>query len=535
MPGEGSRGRMDARERYFSRRFQIGLVFEGALVGLAGGVVVTLYRVALSWAESTLRGALATWASTPIGFLGLALLVALMMLVVGRLMLWEPYTTGSGIPQVDAEVAGRIDMPWHRVMGAKFAEGIMATLSGLSLGREGPAVQLGGMAGKMVSKLFKRERGEERILITCGAGAGMAAAFQAPLTGVMFALEEIHKVFSAPLIISVMMSSIVADFFVSGVLGVTPVLHLTFLNDLPHMDYLLVVVFGILMGVVGALYNKGMFLSQDLFKKIPVQKPYGRLAVAFALSLVMMKVAPVLLCGGDAIIGFLSSREANYVQLVLVILLGKYFFTTVCFGSNAPGGTLLPLVVMGALAGFAYGLIAARLTGMPVHYARNFLVLGITGLFAGSVRAPVTAIILTFELTGSLDSMLAASVVSISSYVVANLMKSEPYYEHLLANMMGVAVDDEKITHAKSNAKIIHTHMVEAGSPVEGHKISEIDWPEGMLVVTITRSGVEMVAHGDTSIQALDQLLVIMDVAHEDEIERKLRRLCHSGLGMRGR
>ena len=95
-------------------------------------------------------------------------------------------------------------MPWHRVIAAKFAEGALCAFGGLSLGREGPAVQLGGMSGKAVSKMLRNGRGEERLLVTCGAAAGMSAAFHAPLTGVLFALEEIHKEFSAPLIISVM-------------------------------------------------------------------------------------------------------------------------------------------------------------------------------------------------------------------------------------------------------------------------------------------------------------------------------------------
>lgn len=193
-------------ERHLSRRFQVSLVFEGALVGLLTGGVITLYRIALSWGERTLRGLLAYIQGNYLGILGLVALLVFAMLAVGALMMWEPNTVGSGIPQVDAEVAGRLDMPWQRVLAAKFAEGTLLSLSGLSLGREGPSVQLGGVSGKAVSRLMHKGRGEEHILITCGAASGMSAAFQAPLTGVMFALEEIHKVFTAPLVISVMVS-----------------------------------------------------------------------------------------------------------------------------------------------------------------------------------------------------------------------------------------------------------------------------------------------------------------------------------------
>ena len=128
-------------------------------------------------------------------------LLLLSCLVVAKLVGWEPYTQGSGIPQTDAEVMGRIDMPWYRVMFAKFTEGSLLTLSGLSLGREGPSIQLGGMGGKAVSRALRRGRGEERLLVTCGAAAGMSAAFHAPLTGTLFAIEEIHKEFTPSRII----------------------------------------------------------------------------------------------------------------------------------------------------------------------------------------------------------------------------------------------------------------------------------------------------------------------------------------------
>ena len=136
--------------RRLSRRFQVNLVGEGALVGLIGGGVVTLYRLSLSAAERLLRqitGAAAGSVALMVAWM-LALLV--MLLVVRALMRWEPATSGSGIPQVDAEVMGRMDMPWHRVVLAKFCEGTLLTFAGLSMGREGPSVQLGGMSGKAV-------------------------------------------------------------------------------------------------------------------------------------------------------------------------------------------------------------------------------------------------------------------------------------------------------------------------------------------------------------------------------------------------
>lgn len=531
MEAKRRRGGKDSPvERHLSRRFQVNLVGEGALVGLVGGGVVSLYRFALSSAERLLRDITGAALGHPLAMAAWFAGLALICLVVCRLMLWEPYTQGSGIPQIDAEVAGRIDMPWYRVLGAKFVEGTLCAFAGLSLGREGPSVQLGGMSGKAVSKLLRRGRGEERLLVTCGAAAGMSAAFHAPLTGVLFAVEEIHKEFTAPLVVSVMAASVVSDFTVSQVLGVKPVLQLSFMRDIPHVDYLVVLLMGLVCGLLGALHNKGMFACQErLYARITKHLPYARLAIPFALAGVAAFVWPDLMCGGDAIIERLLSPEGLTMGAVIALLLGKYAFTTLSFASGAPGGTLFPLVVMGSLLGALFGLGASQVTGMPLTYENSFIVLGIAGLFAGVVRAPVTAVVLVFELTGSLDALLATSIVSMVAYVTANLIKVDPFYEHLYANLIGVKPDDPAV-NGEPGEKVIHTFIVGAGSKLEDQLIRDVPWPTDALVVTVERAGQDIIPRGSTRLQALDQILVIMDADHEDQTNRQLRDLARGSL-----
>ncbi len=509
--------------RRLSRRFQVALVLEGLLVGLVAGGVVTLYRLVLSNAERLLRLVTGAAAGSPLLMAAWFAVLAVLLACVSALVTWEPATSGSGIPQIDAEVVDRMDAPWRRVIPAKFAEGAMLALAGLSLGREGPSVQLGGMSGKAVSRALRRRRGEERLLVTCGAAAGMSAAFHAPLTGVLFALEEIHKEFTAPLIISVMCSSVASDYLVSQALGVAPVMSVALGGDLPHASYGLVVLLGLVAGLLGALHNRGMFACQGLFGRLPARAPLARLAVPFALAGVMAFAWPELLCGGDAIIELLESPEGLGAAAIAALLLGKYLYTTVCFGSGAPGGTLLPLVVMGALVGglFARGTGAL---GMPGEYVPNFVALGVAGLFSGVVRAPVTAVVLVFELTGSLDALLSASVVSVVAYVTANLTETEPFYEHLLAALLG---SQEKAAGAPAGpaagGKSLQTVLVGAGSRLEGMLVRDVPWPDGMRVVTIERAGGDVVPTGGTRIEALDRLLVIVDASATDDALLKLR------------
>ena len=511
--------------RRLSRRFQMAMVGEGILVGILAGAVITLYRLALSNAERLLRLVTSLAAQSLLGHVLWALALLALCLLVCALVRWEPATSGSGIPQVDAEVMDRVDAPWHRVLVAKFVEGTLCAFSGLSLGREGPSVQLGGMSGKAVSRLLHKERGEERLLVTCGAAAGMSAAFHAPLAGVLFAVEEIHREFTAPLVISAMCSSLSADYLVSRVLGVAPVLSFTFAHDLPHAYYPMLVIFGALCGLLGALHNAGMFACQEqLFGKLKGYLPFSRYLIPFVVAWFAAFWFPDLMCGGDAIVEHMLSPEGLTLGTVMVLLVGKYLYTTICYGSGTPGGTLFPLVVLGSLAGMGFGLATAHLPGIPASYVNNFMVFGIAGLFAGAVRAPVSAVVLCFELTGSLDALLAVSVVSITSYVVANLTHVEPFYEVGLQNLLDITPADPTVNGAGD--RMLHTYNVGAGSMVEGRTIAEVPWPNGALVVNISRAGTNIIPTGKVELMALDELLVTMNSDTDWDTDLIIHKLC---------
>lgn len=517
-------------ERPLSRRLQTSLLGEGALVGVAAGVLIALYRLALSQAELLLRAFTAAAAASPLTVAAWFAVLTVVLAVVWRLIRLVPDTGGSGIPQIDGEVMGRLDMSWPRVIVAKFAEGTLLAFSGLSLGREGPSVQLGGMAGKGVSRSLRRERGEERILVTCGAAAGMSAAFHAPLAGVLFAIEEIHREFSAALIIPVMGSTAVADFLVSRVLGVAPVLSLEFVSTLPHLDYGLVLALGLACGVLGELHNRGMFACQRLYDRLGPGVTPQKLAVPFAVAGLAAFLWPDLMCGGDAIVERLLSPTGISLAAALALLAGKYAFTTACFGSGAPGGTLFPLVVMGGLVGGAFSLLCTAALGVPDSYFPNFVALGVAGLFSGVVRAPVTAVVLVFELTGSFNALLSLAAVSLIAYVTANLFKGEAFYEHLVVRLLEGLGDRGPSRIRPLGSKVLATARVGVGSGLEGKLVREVPWPDGVRLLTIERAGAELAPTGETRLCALDELLYIVDRDAAEDAGLKLSLMCEQRL-----
>lgn len=526
VPGAASGSvSQDPAMRRLSGRFQVSLVWEGALVGLVTGLVIAGYRLGLSWAGGVVMAASQAMRENIFAVLAWVGIAALLVGILGLLVRWEPDTAGSGIPQVDAEVMGAKSMRWARVLPVKFVEGILTALGGLSLGREGPSVQLGGMVGKGVSQLLSRGRGEERLLVSCGAGAGVAAAFHAPLTGVMFTLEEIHKMFSAPLIISVMSSAVISDYVASQILGLEPAVAFSMPGEIPHSVYAYLVPMGVALGLLGAAHNAGMFAAQDLLNRVRRGAPYLRLALPFACAVGVVYAAPILTGGGDAIVELLAEPVGLGFGGLLALLFGKYLFTCLCFGSGAPGGTLFPLVVLGALCGALLGLPALGYLGLDASLLKNFMVLGIAGLFAGAVRAPVTAVVLAFELTGSLSALLSLSVVSIVAYVTANLCGVDAYYEHLLARLLGVS-SDEAHTRWQAHGKQLHEYVVQDGSPLNGTAVADVSWPEHTLVVSIDRCGTDLVPHGNTVIQQGDRLLVLFASEASPNAEARVRSLC---------
>lgn len=230
------------------------MIVEGAIVGVFTGLLVSLFRSSLQKAES-LRGSVL---SNIHGFdMWLWLAVAALAVAFAVLCICcskAPLCGGSGIPQVKAELLGKIEQPWIKVIVAKFAGGVCAIGTGMSLGREGPSIQMGALVGKGYSRLRGKVLNEEKILMTCGAAAGLAGAFCAPLAGVVFSLEELHKNFSTEILIVAMTASVASDFVSTYIFGMEPVFDLKGVSVLPLSYYWMVAAFGVILGVFGVVF-----------------------------------------------------------------------------------------------------------------------------------------------------------------------------------------------------------------------------------------------------------------------------------------
>ena len=509
-----------------AERFQIILIGEGLLVGTIAGLFVLLYRIVLEHAGSALTAILDFIGRDPLKMAGWFAVLLLLAWIVAKLVTFEPMISGSGIPQLEGEMVGKINQKWWRVLPAKFIGGFLCLLGGLALGREGPSIQLGAMVGKGISSKLDRGKTEEKFLTTCGASAGLAAAFHAPLAGVMFSLEEVHKNFSVSVLLSVMVSSLTADYLSSTVMGLEPVFQFGIIEGLPQEYYWMLILLGAFLGIFGAFYNWFTLKVQELYNKAKCLNTTTKIMIPFLLAGVLAFTHPELLGSGHALIDHLT-EEGMLIGTIVFVLIGRFIFSAVCFGSGAPGGIFFPLLVLGGFAGGLFAAVGVQVLGLDPIYINNFVILGMAGYFAAIVRAPLTGIILIFEMTGTYSYLLSLSVVSIVAYIVVTLLKSKPIYESLLERLLekqGKTISDpDMVNHGQ---KILSEFAVMHGSEVEGARISEIDWPDHCLLVAVQRGTEEVIQKVKTVLHMGYFIVTMTDEKTNPLVHEKMEILC---------
>ena len=222
------------------------LIFRGIIVGLLAGIVVSLFRLLIQVLYDKVLHLYALAHVQPLFLLVIVLVYALIAWVVAQLLLTEPQIKGSGIPQIEAELKGLLHLNWWSVLWKKFLAGLLTISSGMLLGREGPSIQLGAMVGKGVSRQFKLTSFAEKALVASGSAAGIAAAFGAPIAGLLFVVEEVYHHFSRTVWITTLAASLTADLVSKQFFGMAPVLDFaSHLDHLPLKAYWLYLLMGL--------------------------------------------------------------------------------------------------------------------------------------------------------------------------------------------------------------------------------------------------------------------------------------------------
>ncbi len=407
------------------------LVWKCVVVGVVGGLVASLYRIGIDGGTDFAVSTYSFIKDNPI-YIPVWIIISLIAgYVIYRIVKWEPYCSGSGVPQVKGNVMLGIKMDGLRILASRFSGGILASLFGLSVGREGPSIHVSAAAAKEVSDVLGKDELERRLLITSGAAAGLSAAFNAPISGMIFALEEIHHSFSEHVLLAGIAASLSADIVSSYIFGMTPVLDFM---DVPEIElgvYWWFVPVSIAAGALGWLMNTTFLQMQALFNKMPM---WLSISIALMIALPIGMYLPDALGSGEGLVGIAERAEVS-IGMILVLLVVKIVFSGTSFGSGVPGGIFMPILAVGALGGSAIGMVMVQF-GMPSSYVCNCAAYCMAGTLASSLRAPVTAIMLVTEMTATLVHLLPVAVCVLIAYVVSGMMGSRPIYDILLENYL---------------------------------------------------------------------------------------------------
>ncbi|MBN2286003.1 MAG: ClC family H(+)/Cl(-) exchange transporter [Tissierellales bacterium] len=488
------------------------------VLGVFVGLFVSAYRFLLDFAAKWFDQYVFIYWTNPMSVLLTFFVLILCAYLVKKIIAYEPFSSGSGIPQVKGYIFRIMKMPWKNILIFKFLGGILSAGAGLSLGREGPSIQIGAAVGKGFSELFKRENFEKKYYVTGGAGAGLAAAFNAPLAGVIFALEELHKNFSPFIVITVLATTISAEFVSESFYGSSPVLDFDIVDSLPLHYYGFIIVLGVILGLFGVLYNRLIVKSLNFFSSNRLIHKNYKIFPVFILSGLLVVFLPEVTRGGHHIIEPIVHLDYG-IKFLLLILLVKFIFSLLSYGTGAPGGIFLPILVIGALTGSIYGQFLSLFFNMENLYIQNMVIFSMAGLLTAIVRAPITSSLLICEMTGSFTHFLPVTIVVIISHLIPEFFNCPPIYDTFLERVTKSS-DTKYIANEK--AKILIEKTIALHSLADHSKIRDIKWPRKCLIVNINRENKDIIPTGDFELRTADILTFITDETIAGDIKEKL-------------
>jgi len=400
------------------------------LIGTGAGSGVVLFRALIHLVHHLMFGEVSSVLSIW-GYWTLALIPLLGGLVIG-LMRWRMQDFGPGLTTLMEVVQGDRELvllnPITKMTAASISLG-----SGAALGPEGPSVEIGAYFSLLLGQALKVSQERQRLLLSAGAAAGLAAGFNAPIAGVFFALEVVMgSTFAASAASVVLLSAVIAAWIAQIGLGSQPAFALPVYEVRSVLELPLYIGLGLLSSFVSLLYVRLLRFSQQCFKgKIvgmewlaEIPQPLHPVLGGLCLGLVSLQLPQILGVGYETVESMLQDVQFP-LQLVLALLLVKLVMTAVSFGSGFVGGVFAPALFLGASLGSAYGKVLAIVLPHAGDYLASspaYAMVGMAAVLAGSVRAPLTAILLLFELTHDYRIVLPLSAaVGLSIWLVEYL------------------------------------------------------------------------------------------------------------------
>lgn len=453
------------------------------IVGAFTGIVTIPYHYLLGKA-SVLREILFI-PGTPWWF---HLLILLSMWLAGLSIAYcvkkYPIISGSGIPQVEGAIYGRFHFTHpFKTLVLKFTSGIASIGMGLSLGREGPSVQMGAFIARLVGKYTHASVSEQRYLYTGGASAGLSSAFIAPLASSIFIVEELEKFDSVKIIITSLLASTIAGTMAGLVFpeNLYAPINASYPSELGITGITLsFIVFSIILSVVGKFFNFFLLYFQQKYAELKIPVTLKVLPIVIITYITAYFFSDLVAGGEQFLIHQATPTAPTGILFLCGIIVIKLLFTTLSYATGFPGGIFLPLLVIGGLTGKMFSLILASQGWLSPEHCAFFMTLGMSAAFAAVVRSPITGIILLLEMTQKFELLVPMTIVTGITYFISDIGGVKPIYDQLYLRLIPP-------TPQESQTRYTISFEVNTDSYLEGKKATEIIMPKECRIERIIR------------------------------------------------
>lgn len=426
----------------------------GAVVGLGGGLGAVGFRYLIwffQWVAYGSTGELLTLAQAMPWYLKFWI-PALGGLVIGPIVYFMAREAkGHGVPEVMESVALQSGIIRKRVVLVKSFVSAICIGTGGSAGREGPIVQIGSAIGSTLGQVLRISAARIRTLVGCGAAAGIAATFNAPIAGSMFALEIVLADFGLATFSPIVISAVVATAVSRHFLGNSPAFIVPAYDLVSAWELPLYVIMGLFCAVVAVGFTTLLYKSEDFFDKIRFPE-YLKALLGGAFLGLMALVFPHVLGVGYGSIDLALMQELSW-WLMLLLVGGKILATSVTIGSGGSGGIFAPSLFMGAMAGGFFGSIVHMLFPEVTAPAGAYSLVGMGAVVSGTTHGPLSAILILFEMTGDYKIILPLMIACIISTIASGQMVTESIYTLKLARR-GVSLKAGKETNVLKSIRV---------------------------------------------------------------------------------
>lgn len=497
---------------------KIQIVLKGVLVGVIVGAIVSAFRMTIELIITQMPELYNYLRENTLWIIGWSVILFLVATIILILIRDEPDIQGNGVAELKGQLQGSLELNWFSILWRKFIGSSLVLGLGIPLGQEGPSIQIGGAIGQGLNQILGGDITQEKIFISSGAAAGLAAAFNAPLSAFVLILEEIHHRFSNTLILSVFSAAVTGSFFAFNIFGSDPAIGLGSTITFPLERYILLIGLGMLLGVGGWVFQKGIFwVTPKFYNYLPFPR-YLHGYIPFILLIPIGLFWNEMLGSGTNLIPIVASERMAIGTLILMLIF-KFSVFNIAFGSGIPGGSLVPSLTFGALLGAIYGNIVLDMSVLEDEYIRNFVIYGMGGFFTATTKAPLTGIVLITELTGSMNQLMPISIVCLSAYIIADLFSIHPTDEITLYN---------KTLHYSTvfEGKLKHLDItVDFDGSLNGQQLSYLELPYNAKIVKITRDELEFLPHKEVVFLPGDQLEIACDKGFVQEIYKYIEKI----------